>query len=201
MPKATYHCNAPRCPGGGRWTALPRKRTSRQPPLRILQRRPRRHITRAPREYHCAPRNITLPKATFHCNAPRCPGGGRGMDPPRKCTSRQPPLRILQRRPSRHITRASREYHCATRNITSPKATYHCNACVASGRLRREKVNPSTTAPHRSSASQSRRRRVWNQGEALYGIRNSLRYGITPKACMESSRRDVFSSPPNHGRA
>ena len=62
----------------------PRKCRSRQPPLRILQRRPRRHITRAPREYHCATRNITLPKATYHCNAPRCPGGGRGMDPPRK---------------------------------------------------------------------------------------------------------------------
>ena len=52
--------------------------------LRILQRRPRRHITRAPREYHCATRNITLPKATYHCNAPRCPDGGRGTAPPRK---------------------------------------------------------------------------------------------------------------------
>ena len=39
-------------------------------------------------------------------------------------------------------------------------------------------------------ASQSRRRRVWNQGEALYGIRNLLRYGIITKWCMSSIRRE-----------
>ena len=71
--------------------------TFNSPPLRILQRRPRRHITRAPREYHCATRNITLPKATYHCNALRCPGGARGTASPRKFTSRQPPLRTSPR--------------------------------------------------------------------------------------------------------
>ena len=41
----------------------------------------------------------------------------------------------------------------------------------------------------RTSAFQSRLRRVWNQGEALYGIRNLLRYGIITKWCMSSIRR------------
>ena len=75
-------------------------------------------------------------------------------------------------------------------NITAQRAISRCQRQHITATLRVARVGSRD-----GTASKSRRRRVWNPGEALHGIRNLLRYGITATPCMESRLSLVWHHP------